>query len=564
MSLRPLIAGLLVVAAIGLVAGCSDDDNDNNPTPPAVTVAIGGPTSTTTGATVTLIATASPASAAYTYTWTATGGVLSAAANDTTKWLAPDDDGTYTISVVIGDGTNSATAKTSIVAANYVAAVEPHYVGDATCNTCHSGIHEEWANTGHAGALATLAGYGSASNPYCLPCHTVGFNTSLANGGYDDQAVPRLANVQCENCHGPGSAHAGNPGSIKPPKSAQADLCGTCHEGEHHPTYTEWAESGHGTLLEEPELAEVAMEGGSSGCNKCHNGVRAMIYLNDPVPPYQDNFDFSVAPDDSMAITCVVCHDPHGNDNLANLRDAVHDVALPDGVHPEAGAGRLCIACHNGRRTPTNVDTQINNGGRLGPHHSCQGDMLAGTGAYEGVKTTIADFATSNHLKIQDGCVTCHNHHIPFDGTDAYTGHEFMPKKEACQPCHGTLDSFESITAKDDYDGDGTVEGVQGEVKGLMFKLADTILEATPADSTEDRAALEAAIPANEDGAYDTFISAVGNSSKEQRKPGYNLAFVAFDHSKGVHNATYSIQLLQQSILYLNPGKLEHAKILVE
>ena len=159
-------------------------------------------------------------------------------------------------------------------------------------------------------------------------------------------------------------------------------------------------------------------------------------------------------------------------------------------------------------------------------------------------------FATSNHLKIQDGCVTCHNHHIPFDGTDAYTGHEFIPIVEACQPCHGSLESFESITAKDDYDGDGSVEGVQGEVKGLMFELANVILEATPADSTADRAELEASIPADEEGPYDDFISDVGNSSKEQRKPGYNLAFVAFDQSKGVHNATYSIQLLQQSILH--------------
>ena len=69
-----------------------------------------------------------------------------------------------------------------------------------------------------------------------------------------------------------------------------------------------------------PDLAEVAMEGGASGCNKCHNGIRAMIYLNDPVPPYEDGFDFAVAPDDSMNIACTVCHDVHGNDNKANLR----------------------------------------------------------------------------------------------------------------------------------------------------------------------------------------------------------------------------------------------------
>jgi hypothetical protein len=350
---------------------------------------------------------------------------------------------------------------------------------------------------------------------------------------------------------------------VKPSKSAQGELCASCHNGIHHPTGDEWASSGHATLLDDPELAEVAMEGGSSGCNKCHNGVRAMIYLNNPTNP---GFDFTVAPDDSMNISCPVCHDPHGNDNRANLRNATLDVALPDGTHPEAGAGRLCIACHNGRRTPTNIDSQINNGGRLGPHHSVQGDMLAGTGAYELINEDF-QFATSSHIKIQDGCVSCHTHHIPFQGEKAYTGHEFKPIVEACQPCHGQLDSFESITAKDDYDGDGLVEGVQGEVKGLMANLSNTIVDATPADSTADRAVLAAALPASQDGPWDGFVSAVGaaaNSNRDQRKAGYNLAFVAFDQSKGVHNATYAIQLLQQSILYLNPGKLEHAKILVE
>jgi hypothetical protein len=560
MRVRPLIAGLLILVAVGF-AGCSDDDNNNNPTPPALTAEIAAPATTTTGAIVTLIATASPAGSGYTYAWTASGGILRAAGNDTTQWVAPDDDGTYEISVVIGDGTKSATTKKSIVASNYVAAVEPHYVGGETCKTCHNAVHQNWAATGHAGALATLVAEGMGGNTFCLPCHTVGYNTSIANGGFDEQTVPRLANVQCENCHGPGSAHAGNPSVVKPPKSVEASLCGSCHEGEHHPTYSEWDESGHGSILENPEMVGEAAR---AACAKCHNGAVAKDYLNDPVnfvPP-------TSAPTDTLDITCVVCHDAHGNDNKSNLRNAVLDVALPDGVHPEAGAGRLCIACHNQRRTPSDIEGQINDGtSRLGPHHSVQGDMLAGSGAYEAVNPAFS-FATSKHVMIQDGCISCHNHHIPFaPGVPAYTGHEFKPVKEACQPCHGTLDSFESVAAKDDYDGDGQVEGVQLEVKGLMFALAETIVEATPADSTADRATLQAALPANEDEAWDGFIGAVGpaaNSTRDQRMAAYNLAFVAYDQSKGVHNAVYSIQLLQQSALALNTGKLEHAKILVE
>jgi len=39
-----------------------------------------------------------------------------------------------------------------------------------------------------------------------------------------------------------------------------------------------------------------------------------------------------------------------------------------------------------------------------------------------------------------------------------------------------------------------------------------------------------------------------------QREAGYNWAFVDYDGSKGVRNAAYSVQLLQQSILFIDPG----------
>ena len=442
MRVRPFIAGLLILAAAGF-AGCSDDDN-NNPTTPALTAAITAPATTTTGAVVTLIATANPAGAGQTYAWTASGGILSAANNDTTKWTAPDDDGTYEIVVIVGDGTNSATTKKSIVASNYVAAVDPHYVGDATCNACHSGIHENWAATGHAGALGTLAAEGMDGNPVCLGCHTVGFTTSIANGGYDEQWVPRLANVQCESCHGPASAHAGDPEHVKPIRNIQGELCASCHNGAHHPTGDEWAASGHATILEDPDLAEVAMEGGSSGCNKCHNGLRAMIYLNDPVPPYEGNFDFSVVPDSSMNISCPVCHDPHGNDNRANLRNAVLDVAIPEGSHPEAGAGRLCIACHNGRRTPTNIDPANQRANRPArPPPQRPGGHARRVRAPTTPSTRTSRLPRANTSGSRTAASAATTTTIPPDGVAAYTGHEFTPKVEACQPCHGTLESFE-------------------------------------------------------------------------------------------------------------------------
>ncbi len=543
---------MLGLMAVVFFAGCEEDDDCVEcPEVEALAVQINAtPATPATGATVALTATVTPAGTGRSFLWEVSDGQLIGSTSESASWIVPDADGTYTVELLVGDGTISGTAKKSIVVSDYDPAVDPHFVGDASCDQCHGSIHDAWAQTGHASALESLAEIGMDRNTNCIGCHTVGYDATVANGGYDEQAVARLAGVQCENCHTAGSEHGGDPGL---PIDREAELCGSCHEGEHHPTFSEWEESAHGG----PLIASAAMRGGSSQCMKCHNGLYAMDYLDDPL-----NYGVTETPTDSLRISCAVCHDPHGSPNSANLRDAVNDIAIPEGTHPGAGNGRLCIACHNGRRAGDDIEDMIQNGSsHFGPHHSCQGDMLTGKGAYEDVAPDFT-FATSRHVSIQDGCVSCHNHHIPFvEGSEAYTGHEFKPIVEACQPCHGSIQDFAEIFAKDDFDGDGSVEGVQSEVAGLIDALQTAIIEATPPDSTSDRQALEDALASGE---FDIAVGDAEITSVEQRKAGYNLFYVSFDQSMGVHNATYAIQLLQQSILSLNPGKIDQASILIE
>jgi len=421
------------------------------------------------------------------------------------------------------------------------------------CAICHVGTHAAWAGeSGHAEAYATLAAIGQAENAYCLRCHTVGSYAAgeadaRANGGYDEIPVTALRNVQCENCHGPGGDHPGTMPTL--PTSLEAVNCGICHNGAHHPTFDEWQSSGHADV--------IALEGGypdgpafNRSCAKCHNGRFSATYLNNPAGFTNPS---AVASTDADEMTCAVCHDPHGNGNPANLRDAaVTDVVLPDGsVIPDAGAGRLCMACHNGRRTPTNINSQINNGtAHFGPHHSCQGDMLAGTGAYEAINPSFP-WGSSTHLRIEDGCVSCHTHgHEGEGGAPNYTGHDFHPTVEACERCHGAISDFAEVAAVDDYDGNGAVEGVQHEVAGLMELLMEAILDAS--DTPEHRAALETD--------WEAAIGDTNISTLDQRKAAYNHEFVEFDQSRGVHNAKYAIQLLQQSILFLEPANKAAAR----
>ncbi len=483
-----------------------------------------------------------------TYTWQASLGTLRQIASDTVEWRAPDTvpPQNPTVRAVAVDAAGNARAATiALTVTHYVPTDSPVYKGAAYCGFCHVGTHQAWSATGHARAYETLAAIGVQDNPYCLQCHTVGSkgvgaDPALNNGAYNDIPIAALRGVQCENCHGPGSEHPGAAAGL--PASLDAADCGTCHNGAHHPTYDEWASSAHGDSRDLSGATRAA-------CVKCHNGAYAASYLDNP-----GAFVNPAAVTATEDITCAVCHDPHGNDNRANLRNAAaSDIVLPDGsVIPEAGAGRLCMACHNGRRTPTNILDQINNGSaQFGPHHSNQGDMLAGTGAYEGINPAFA-WGSSTHLAIQDGCVNCHTH--AHEGTPAYTGHTFLPTVEACRPCHGGVTSFEQVAAFGDWDGDGAIEGVQLEIDGLIAMLRQAIIDASA--SPESRALLEGDFEAN--------LGQASVTTADQRKAGYNLRFVQYDHSRGVHNARYAVQLLQQSILFLQPGKLAADKLLLD
>jgi len=102
------------------------------------------------------------------------------------------------------------------------------YVGSKTCKKCHLKVYKSWAKTKMGQAFETLKP-GNAKeqkekfnidikkdfsrDEKCIKCHTVGYGKP---GGYvipdlsNKKAVRRakkLANVGCENCHGPGSEY---------------------------------------------------------------------------------------------------------------------------------------------------------------------------------------------------------------------------------------------------------------------------------------------------------------------------------------------------------------------
>jgi len=111
-----------------------------------------------------------------------------------------------------------------------------------------------------------------------------------------------------------------------------------------------------------------------------------------------------------------------------------------------------------------------------------------------------------------------------------------VDKVDACVGCHGPSASFNM--AKQDYNGDGIIEGVQTEVQHLLDQLS-TMLPNSTYQSSGNYVA---------DGLVKSSLSVKTNWPTKFLNAAYNWQFVNNDGSKGVHNAPFATGLLKASI----------------
>ncbi len=160
---------------------------------------------------------------------------------------------------------------------------EASYVGSEQCEACHAEASELWAKTRHAGAYATLVTVNKQFDLSCVGCHVTGFREP---GGSEVVENAKLQNIQCEQCHGPGSLHVaapekrGKPNAIR--RETAVDVCKQCHTPEHSDTFDHAAYlrdvlgPGHGAerraaLGEGPtgrELRAAGLAAAGGGCKK--------------------------------------------------------------------------------------------------------------------------------------------------------------------------------------------------------------------------------------------------------------------------------------------------------
>lgn len=107
---------------------------------------------------------------------------------------------------------------------------KPTYVGTQACIACHQEAYEVWKGTQHSNAYATLVRDHKQFNLDCVSCHVTAYDRP---GGSTVTHVENLKNVQCEQCHGPGSLHVadGKAASIRAMPSP--NVCTACHHPPH-------------------------------------------------------------------------------------------------------------------------------------------------------------------------------------------------------------------------------------------------------------------------------------------------------------------------------------------
>jgi hypothetical protein len=426
----------------------------------------------------------------------------------------------------------------------------------------------------------------------CIQCHTTGFQAQLNNGNYGylahvlpapspnswdstwyaglpytadgrDVMIKRgidtiwnkmptallpVAKIGCESCHGPALDHKNSGDKAKMAVSLEDDACNVCHDGSRRHSLGTWARTAlHATV---PSATEPYGHVTSSGCVPCHYGGSFVKWVKNN----KSTSGIFTSSDVGTPISCPVCHDPHDtlNADLYQLRTV--EVTLKNGFTPPGrNAGYLCMNCHQSRydvatKVKPNSPPYYGFSSRYYPHHSNQGDMLFGTNSYNFEDSRLADLKT--HASLEGTCATCHMQPRNTGSGNALSNHalwmddehyvnpgnnpQFYPV-DACKSCHGEIEKYDDIKAMYDYDRDGTVEAVESEVAGLL----DTLRAWLPKDATGEPIGggiVTAADSALVAGRFD-YVAGI-----------WTYYFVKEDRSMGMHNAKYTVAILQKAL----------------
>ena len=447
-----------------------------------------------------------------TYNWTlkAPAGSAASLAGGTTAdpEFTPDVAGTYEVAVT--DLKENKTVTLMVHAGKWQGMIagkdaNGRPVADPACTQCHVkntphfDLFTPWSKTGHAEIFSDNVVNTAPDAHYsasCLSCHVVGYDTTVNNGGFDDAegykafvdsgmlthgdpanwekilaqfpAVAKLANIQCENCHGPqdSPAHMKKDGSRK---TLSSDLCATCHgRAPRHGRFQQWQLSGHANY-------QLAVEEGTDpSCGKCHSAQGFVAWSNKNFSTANLTVDWTT--EEVHPQTCATCHDPHNMgttskeghiESNAPMRIKGTTPPLMSGfTATDVGNAAICMTCHNGRRGLRNDSNFTIADATRAPHAGPQADVLMGQNMY-----FVPVGKRSFHSMIEDSCIACHMQSTEAPSAlyspEVGTNHTFFANPEICTKCHGTI-TLESVQGPFETKMEALKHEIETAIKNVM------------------------------------------------------------------------------------------------
>jgi hypothetical protein len=249
-------------------------------------------------------------------------------------------------------------------------------------------------------------------------------------------------------------------------------------------------------------------------------------------------------------IGCAACH--------TGAAHAPDSVSFPSGAALDnLGSPAVCTVCHQGRQSGGAVAEADSGIGEdtvdpeltfINVHYGVAAAVMQGADVQGGYQYPDRDYADRfEHVASANTCTACHDPHTTQVAT------------ESCFACHRGVENTRVIRTRHGYfDGDGdTTGGIHTEISGLHARLYEAIRAYADGTAGEPIVYAPGSFPyffADSDG--DGLIAAedavmpnrYASWMPRLLKAAYNYQVVAKDPGGYVHNPTYLLQLLHDSL----------------
>lgn len=290
----------------------------------------------------------------------------------------------------------------------------------------------------------------------------------------------------------------------------------------------------------------------SASCATCHSA--------DGLPFFAEH-GVQIAQDISEGMECATCHiDIDTGDFAMIVRE---EVEFPSGAVLDFGdaGSNLCATCHQGRASTESVNARIGSAGDdeqadglgfVNVHYFAAAATRFGGEAMGGYQYAGKDYVGFwPHMEEVAQCSACHDPH-----------NQQVDLAASCSDCHGDVETIEDVRDFNewagDFDGDGNDdEGTYYEIMA-MEEMLYAALQAYAADTIGTPIVYDSHsypyffVDSNGDGMPQADEANYGNQYRSWTprlmRAAYNFQYVAKDTGGYVHNSTYLLQLLYDSL----------------